>query len=119
MCINPFPNKPLFLRVCIRSIQKTMLEKENLPVKSNFSFFHSVFNPYGEIYAIFIQPFPKRQVLDSSKLKQFADDNFEFDKNGSKFSKQVENTLGKGEIVCYEQFLLFPQCFQRTCTADM
>ena len=21
--------------------------------------------------------------------------------------------MGKGEIACYEQFLLFPQCFQR------
>ena len=25
---------------------------------------------------------------------------------------------GKGEIACYEQFLLFQQCFQKTCTAD-
>ena len=32
--------------------------------------------------------------------------------------KQVENTVGKGEIARYEQFLLFPQCFQKTCTAD-
>ena len=23
-------------------------------------------------------------------------------------------TLGKGEIACYKQFLLFPQCFQKT-----
>ena len=26
-----------------------------------------------------------------------------------------ENTVGKGEITCYEQFLLFPQCFQKAC----
>ena len=32
--------------------------------------------------------------------------------------KRVENTVGKGEIACYEQFLLFPQCFQKTYTAD-
>ena len=32
--------------------------------------------------------------------------------------KRVKNTVGKGEIACYEQFLLFPQCFQKTCTAD-
>ena len=38
-----------------------------------------------------------------------------FDKNGRKSSKQVENTVGKGEIACYEQFLLFPQCFQKAC----
>ena len=30
-----------------------------------------------------------------------------------------ENTVGKGEIAHNEQFLLFPQCFQKTCTADM
>ena len=35
------------------------------------------------------------------------------------FQKSFENTMGKGEIAHYEQFLLFPQCFQKTCTADM
>ena len=30
-------------------------------------------------------------------------------------SKPVENTVGKGEIARYEQFLLFPQCFQKAC----
>ena len=39
-------------------------------------------------------------------------------KNGRKFSKQVENTVGREEIARYEQFLLFPQYFQKTCTAD-
>ena len=48
--------------------------------------------------------------------KEFADDNFKFDENGRKFSKWVENTVGKGEIARYEQFLLFPQCFQKTNT---
>ena len=32
-------------------------------------------------------PFPKRQILDSSKLKEFADDNFKFDENGKESSK--------------------------------
>ena len=63
-------------------------------------------------------PFPKRQILESSKLKEFADDNFKVDENGRGFSKWIENTVGKGEIARYEQFLLFPQCFQNTCTAD-
>ena len=53
-----------------------------------------------------------------SKLKEFADDNLRFDEYGSKFSKKVENTERKGQIAHYEQFLLFPQCFQKTCTAD-
>ena len=53
--------------------------------------------------------------MDSSKLKEFADDNFKFDENGRKLSKRVENTVGRGEIARYEQFLLFPQCFQKAC----
>ena len=52
--------------------------------------------------------FPKRQILDSSNLKEFADDSFKFDENGRKFSRRVENTVGKGEIARHEQFLLFP-----------
>ena len=54
-------------------------------------------------------------MLDSSKLKEFADDNFKFDANGRKLSKWVENTVGKGEIARYEQFLLFPQCLEKAC----
>ena len=61
-----------------------------------------------------IKPFPKRQILVSSKQKEFADDNSKFDEKGGEFSKRVENTVGKGEIARYEQFLLFPQCFQKT-----
>ena len=52
------------------------------------------------------------------RLTEFADDNFKFDENGRKFSRQVANTMGKGEIMSYEQFHLFPQCFQKTCTLD-
>ena len=48
-------------------------------------------------------------------MKQSADDNFKFDENSRKFSKQVENTVGKEEIARYEQFLLFSQCFQKVC----
>ena len=59
--------------------------------------------------------FPKRQPLlwnsnftisqttnlDSSKLKEFADDNFKFDEHERKFFRQLENTVGKGEIARY------------------
>ena len=51
-------------------------------------------------------------------MKEFADDNLKFDENGPKFSKRIENTVGKGEIALDEQFLLFPLCFQKICTAD-
>ena len=56
--------------------------------------------------------------LDFSTVKEFADDNLDLDENDRKFFKRVENTVGKGEIACYEQFLLFQQRFQKTCTAD-
>ena len=46
----------------------------------------------------FVNPFPNTKILDSSKLKEFADDNFKFDESDRMFSKQVENTVGKGEI---------------------
>ena len=38
-----------------------------------------------------------------------------FEENGRNFFKPEENTVGKGEIAHYEQFLLFPQCFQKAC----
>ena len=87
--VNPFPNKLWFLRVCITSLWKTQR--------------HLI---------------PKRLIFHSSKFKASADDSSKFDENGSKLSKQVENTVRKGEIARYEQFLLFPQCFQKACTAD-
>ena len=48
-------------------------------------------------------------------MKQSVDDNFKFDENSRKFFKWVENTVGKGEIAYYEQFLLYTQCFQKVC----
>ena len=60
-------------------------------------------------------PLPYDKILDWSKLKQSADDNFEFDVPSRKSSELVENTVGKGEIARNEQFLLFLQCFQKTC----
>ena len=60
-----------------------------------------------DLVNIFSKPFPKRRILDPSKLKEFADNNFKFDENGNKFSKWLENTVGKGEIARYEKFLFF------------
>ena len=48
------------------------------------------------------KPITRRQILDSSKLKEFANDNFKFDENGRELTKRIENTVGKGEIDCYE-----------------
>ena len=49
-------------------------------------------------YAVIAQ-----QILDSSKQKEFADDNFEFDTNGRNFSKKVENTVEKEKLLIWEK----------------
>ena len=38
---------------------------------------------------------------------------------GIQFSDWVENIVGEGEIARYEQFLLFPQCFQKLFVVDV
>ena len=45
-----------------------------------------------------INSLPDDKFLDSSKLKEFADNNFKFDENGRKLSKRIENAVGKGEM---------------------
>ena len=119
---------------------KTLCKKEKLLVMSNFSFSHSVFKRLvlqtrenqglfgkglkcvtynlevlGSSHAgscLFLTHYQTKN-LDSSKLKVFAEDIFKFDENGKKLSKQVENTLGKGEIARYKQFLLFSTVFSK------
>ena len=39
-------------------------------------------------FSPFLLLFPKRKILDCSKLKEFADEIFEFDKTGRNFSKR-------------------------------
>ena len=36
-------------------------------------------------------------------------------KMAESYSNGWKNTVGKGEIAHYEQFLLFPRCFQKAC----
>ena len=62
--------------------------------------------------------FPAQQIFDSSKRKEFADDNFIFDEIGKKLSKWVKNTGKRRNCFVISKFLLFLQCFQKNCTAD-
>ena len=68
--------------------------------------------------AALYHPFPKRQILDSSKLKEFADDNIKFNENGMKFLKRAEITAGKGEIAPHEQFLFIPTLFSKALSCE-
>ena len=112
---NNNKNKPV--KVCLKAFAKNIdpyQPAQSAPADTCmcriFSLSLKFLHVEGPFY-IMINPLPRRQNLDSSKLKEFADNNFKFDKNGRKLSKRVENTVGKGEIARYEQFLLFPHCF--------
>ena len=61
----------------------------------------------------FINPFPNDQFETVQNWKSLKTTISNLMKMAKKFSKRVESTVGKGEIACYEQFLLFPQCFKR------
>ena len=76
-----------------------------------------------QIFSTLYHPIPtltlsQKQILDASKLNEFAYDNFKFDENGTIFFKRVENTGGKGEIARHEQVLIFLYCFRKFCPAD-
>ena len=47
-----------------------------------------------------VNPFPNDKCFYSSKLRDYAKDNFKFNENDRNFSKPVENTVVKGEIAC-------------------
>ena len=99
-----------------RSLQMHLFVWDFTPYQLYFSYL--TVTVHKSMFTDYFSLFPKRQILDSFKLKDFADDNSRFDENGRKLSGRVKNTTGKGEIARYEQFLLFPKCFQKTCTAD-
>ena len=63
------------------------------------------------------QPFSQTKNLDCSKLKDFAADDLNLMKM-IESSLKIWKTLWEKEIARYEQFLLFPQWFLQTCTAD-
>ena len=57
-CLNPFPNKPCFLRVCSASLLKTLWEKEKLLETSNFSFYQCFLLFWRNCSKQPISPFP-------------------------------------------------------------
>ena len=53
--------------------------------------------------------FPKQQILDCSKLKEFADNNFKFDENGQMGRKQCE----KEKLLVTSNFSFSHSVFKR------
>ena len=94
-----------FLLVCSISYLKTLWEKEKLLVTSNFSFSHSVFYPFGEPSAIFIQ----FEIGFCRLFQIWRVLNWSFGKELRYIA--LENIVRKGEIARNKQFLLFSQSF--------
>ena len=53
-------------------------------------------------------PLPDNKILPLSKLKAFADNNFDVAQIAKVFSCRVENIMEKGENAGFQHFLLFP-----------
>ena len=53
--LSNFPNKPMFLHDCSRSLLRTLWKKEKLFIVSNFSFSRRVFHFFRELSTIFIE----------------------------------------------------------------
>ena len=70
------------------------------------------------LHRFIINPLPDMPILGSSNLAANTDIMSKTWTNGQQFSDRVENVVGKGEIAPYEQFLLFPQCFQKLSVVD-
>ena len=59
-------SQTMFLHVCGTSILKTLWKKEKLLLMSNFFFFHSIFQPFHELY-----PFSSNRKLSSAHSLSF------------------------------------------------
>ena len=55
-------------------------------------------------------PFPNDRILDTTKLKAFADDKMNAPKMIIYLFNLVENTVGKGENAGYRTFFSFSHC---------
>ena len=78
---------------------KHCAKRKKMLLTNIFSFYHYVFkSPFPEgrqNFELFGNGLTHYHMtnFDSSKLKEFADDNFKFDENGRKLSKREENTV--------------------------
>ena len=62
-----------------------------------------------------ISPITSCQILDSSKLKEFANDNFKFDKKWQKVIQMGRKHCGKRRNCSLGAISPFPMMFQKAC----
>ena len=71
--------------------------------------------PFMSFHNVICLTLPQTTDFKLFQIETVCRGQFKFDEKSSKFSKRVENTVGKEEIARYEQFLLYPHCFQKVC----
>ena len=97
-------------------------------LKPNLSFFSYIYFCRLQMLSIWTKlEFVLCRALMKQQIERDCRQQFHIRWKWQKFSEGVENTLGRGGNACYEQFLLFPLCFQndlycrhvktRTCLA--
>ena len=65
------------------------------------------------LHGRFFNPLPDGKILVMAKFKPFADDISNILYNSKFVFHRAEHTVVGGENAGYQQFLLFPQCFQK------
>ena len=68
----------------------------NLDKSKSLSFGKELINPYSTVHCFAVTDYPFTPYILVLMHQQ---------------QRALENIVEKGEIACYEQFLLFPQCF--------
>ena len=80
-------------------------------------FSSQTFNPKEQnlklVYFQSVKSLPDGKILDESKFKAFAGDKLIWTQRLKLVLGTVGNIEGKGENAGYQNFLLFPQCFQK------
>ena len=66
-----------------------------------------------------LNPLPDMPILGSSSSAANKDMMAKIWMNGDTIICSSGNIVGKGEIARYEQFLLYPQCFQKQSIVDV
>ena len=99
-----FPWAPFFLLSKISTLQNEIMLFLSTP-----SFLNVLPSITKTIWTC--QHFLKRQILDSSKLKEFAEDNFNLNENGRNFSKGLKTLWEKEKLVVTCNFSFFRSVF--------
>ena len=94
--VNPFPNKAWFYPSAIEVFWKTLKDFRSKCQVTNKHTCVITDDVLGSRKFNHSQPFPKRQIFDSSKLNVFADNNFQFFLKWQKVLKTGRKHCGKG-----------------------